>query len=61
MVNNGFRQLPTAQDRDTYEQMKNETPSAETHPNVFAWFCLIKRFTDAVRATWGGAAAAGGK
>lgn len=34
-------------------------PSAETHPNVFSWFILVRRFTDAVRATWGGAAAGG--
>jgi len=39
--------------------MKTATPSAETHPNVFAWFYLVKRFTDTVRATWGGAAAGG--
>lgn len=54
-----FSQLPTAVDRDTFEQIKTSSPSAETHPNVFAWFYLVKRFSDAVRATWGGAAAGG--
>ena len=52
------RQLPTGVDRDTFEQMKTTSPSAETHPNVFAWFTLVKRFTDAVRATWGASAVA---
>lgn len=38
--------------------MKSASPSAETHPNTFAWFSLVGRFTDAVRGTWGGAAPA---
>jgi hypothetical protein len=37
--------------------LKSSSPSAETHPNVFAWFYLVKRFTDDVKKTWGGAAA----
>lgn len=37
--------------------MKTTPPTAESHPNLFAWFCLVKRFTDDVRKTWGGAAA----
>lgn len=42
--------------------MKNTPPSAETHPNAFAWYCLVKRFNDAVRNSWGAAAgAAAGK
>merc|ERR1712127_740679 len=33
-------QAPTAADKDAFEAMKSASPSAETHPNVFAWFCL---------------------
>lgn len=38
--------------------MKSAPPSAETHPNTFAWFSLVGRFADSVRSTWGGAAPA---
>jgi hypothetical protein len=44
--------------------VKNSPPSAETHPNSFAWFVLIQRFHESVRNSWaaaGGAAAKGGK
>jgi len=59
LTNLTCRALPTAVDRETFEKMKDTIPAAETHPNVFAWFCLVRRFTDAVRGTWAGAAAAG--
>ena len=56
-------QTPTVADKEAYEALKGADISAETHPNAFAWFCLVSKFTDAVRATWpaGGAAAKGGK
>lgn len=38
--------------------MKAAPPSAATHPNTFAWFVLVHRFSDAARALWGGAAPA---
>lgn len=44
--------------------MKTASPSAETHPNVFAWFCLVWKFSEAVRNSWpaaGGAAKGGDK
>ena len=50
-------QLPTAADRDAYEQVKNSPPSAETHPNLFAWFYLVAKFRDNVRDTWAAAGA----
>ncbi len=37
--------------------MKGAAPSAATHPNTFAWFVLIHRFSDNLRKTWTGAAA----
>ena len=55
-------QQPTAADTEAYEALKTQNISAASHPHVFAWFCLVMKFTDAVRNTWGGAAAAkGGK
>ena len=53
-----FSQLPTGADKDTFEQIKSSPPSTETHPNLFAWFYLVAKFTDNVRNSW---AAAGGQ
>jgi len=33
-------------------------PKAETHPNTFAWFVLIHRFSEVIRNSWTGAAPA---
>ena len=56
-------QTPTAADKDAFEALKKTTISPETHPNVFAWFSLVFKFSDAIKGTWpaGGAAAKGGK
>eukprot|EP00349_Pseudokeronopsis_sp_Brazil_P000068 CAMPEP_0202956260 /NCGR_PEP_ID=MMETSP1396-20130829/769_1 /ASSEMBLY_ACC=CAM_ASM_000872 /TAXON_ID= /ORGANISM="Pseudokeronopsis sp., Strain Brazil" /LENGTH=225 /DNA_ID=CAMNT_0049673191 /DNA_START=31 /DNA_END=708 /DNA_ORIENTATION=- len=54
-------QAPSAADHTAYEALKSTPPSAMEFPNVFAWFVLVSRFTDAIRATWapaGGAPAA---
>lgn len=53
-------QQPTAADKEAYEALKQGTLSAETHPHAFAWFCLVYKFSDAVRNSWP-AAGAGGK
>lgn len=53
-----FSQLPNEKDKEAFEKVKTAPPSAESHPNTFAWFILVSKFTDAVRGTWG---AAGGK
>lgn len=53
-------QQPTAEDKEAYESLKSGTVSAETHPHTFAWFCLVFKFSDAVKASWP-AAGAGGK
>lgn len=50
-----FSQQPTSADREAYEALKNTPPSAATHPNTFAWWVLIHRFSDAAKATWTGA------
>ena len=53
-------QQPTAADKEAYEALKSGTVSAETHPHVFAWFCLVFKFSDAVKNSWP-AGGAGGK
>lgn len=57
-------QTPTSADKDAFEALsKTGMVNAETHPNTFAWFALVSKFSDKVKATWaaGGAPAAGGK
>ena len=49
-------QQPSAADREAIEAMP-QPPSPATHPNVFAWWCLVSKFTPTVRAAWAGAAA----
>ena len=55
-------QTPTAADKEAFESLKGQNISAETHPNVFAWFFLTSKFSDAIMKSWpAGGAAAGGK
>lgn len=37
--------------------LKNTPPSVESHPHTFAWFSLVHRFTETVRASWAAGAA----
>ena len=53
-------QLPSSADREGFESLSG-VPSPATHPNTFAWWCLVAKFTPAVRASWTGAAAAPAK
>ena len=41
--------------------MKNTVPSPATHPNTFAWWVLVHRFSDAIRNSWAGAQPAAAK
>ena len=49
-------QQPSAADNDAFAAMK-DAPNPVTHPNVFAWYCLVSKFNPAVRGAWAGAAA----
>ena len=53
-------QQPSAADKEAYDNLKQGTLSAETHPHAFAWFCLVYKFSDAVKASWPAAGAGGG-
>ena len=48
---------PSAADREAIEAMPSP-PNPATHPNTFAWWCLVAKFTPTVRAQWAGAKAA---
>ena len=56
-----FRQLPTNADREAYELVKTAAPTAAAHPNTFAWFVLVGRFSEVARNTWAGPQAAAPK
>lgn len=45
-------QQPTAADKEAWEVVKAHVPSAATHPNTFAWFVLVNRFSEAARNSW---------
>ena len=55
-------QLPSGEDREAHKSLDG-VPNPDTHPNTFAWWSLVDRFTDDVKAGWkdSGAATAGGK
>ena len=53
-----YRQQPTAADKEAWEAVKANVPSAATFPNTFAWFVLVNRFSDAARNSWAAAQAA---
>ena len=54
-------QTPSVADKEAFESLKGQNISAETHPNVFAWFFLTSKFSDAIMKSWPAAGAAGGK
>jgi elongation factor 1-beta len=59
-------QSPSVADKEAFEAVQSANLSPETHPFAFAWFCLVSKFSDAVRNSWpaagaGGKAAKGGK
>jgi len=41
-------------DHVAYEEIKNTPPRPDHHPNTFAWYSLVSKFSPAIRATWKG-------
>merc|ERR1712166_1432841 len=54
-------QSPTDADKAAFEALATANLSPESHPFAFAWFCLVSKFSDAVRNSWAAPAAAAGK
>ena len=55
-------QTPTTADQEAFEAIKDSDLKPDTHPHLFAWFCLVSKFTEPIRKSWTAAAAAkGGK
>ena len=54
-------QQPGAADRTEFEKLDG-APKPASHPNAFAWYCLVSKFSPSIREGWtGGAAVGGGK
>ena len=53
-------QAPTSADKDAYEALKSQNIKPDQHPHTFAWFCLVSKFSDAIKNTWPAGAAAKG-
>ena len=54
-------QTPTNADQEAFEAVKDSDLKPDTHPHLFAWFCLVSKFTEPIRKSWAAAAAKGGK
>ncbi len=44
----------SAADRVCYEEIKATPPRAESHPNAFAWYSLVSKFSPEVQSKWTG-------
>ena len=51
-------QQPSKEDAEQSVALGGSAPNVDFHPNAFAWYCMVSRFTEAVRGTWAAAAAA---
>jgi len=49
-------QMPSKDDKEAFANLNGKSPNVDTHPNAFAWFSLVGKFTDAVKDTWTAAA-----
>jgi len=47
-------QKQCAADAQAFEEIKGTPPRAETHPATFAWYAMVSKFNDKIRATWKG-------
>ena len=45
-------QQPSKEDATSFAELADKMPSADTHPNAFAWYNLVSRFTEQVRGSW---------
>ena len=51
-------QQPSKDDAEKFTAMGGNAPSADTHPEAYAWFTLVGRFSEEVRNSWTAAAPA---
>ena len=51
-------QQPSKEDAEQFVALGGSAPNVDFHPNAFAWYCMVSRFTEAKRGTWAAAKAA---
>ena len=44
----------SAADAQAFDEIKDTPPNPELQPNLFAWYALVSKFTDTIRASWTG-------
>ena len=49
---------PSKEDAEQYAALAANPPRVDSHPQAYAWFNLVAKFTDAVRGAWTEASAA---
>ena len=49
-------QQPSKDDKEAFAGLNGVAPNVDTHPNAFAWFSLVSKFTDSIRDSWTAAA-----
>ena len=54
-------QQPSKEDNEQFTALAGNSPNVATHPNAYAWFMLVGRFSEDVRGSWTVAAAAPAK
>ena len=51
-------QQPSKDDAEQFTSLNGNAPNVASHPNAFAWFTLVGRFSEDVRGSWTAAAPA---
>ena len=46
-------QQPNKDDADAFNLLA-DAPESDTHPNAYSWYCLVGKFTNALRNNWQG-------
>ena len=44
--------FPSDVDTDLFSKLKESPPSVEEYPNLFAWYCLVSKFSDSAKSSW---------
>ena len=43
---------PSKEDAEQFTALAGAMPSVDSHPQAFAWYNLVAKFTEAVRGSW---------
>lgn len=43
---------PTSIDAEQFAGMNNNIPDVDTHPNAYAWYSFVSKFSEKVRQSW---------